>query len=252
MSRLHRPRRRTVGFVVLALVALLAAGWLWYTRPQPLLPEAAASLASTPEVTFTEVDGRLEWAPADGDYDVGLIIYPGGKVPAAGYGPTAQAIAAKGYLVVITPMPFDLAVFGIAAANGVIDAHPEVEAWALAGHSLGGSMAAQYVADHPYAIEGLALWASYPATDLSTLALAVVSIYGTLDGGAARMAGPDTRAKLPPDTVYVPIEGGNHEQMGWYTGQPDDPPATIERAEQQRQVVDATVGMLASISPPRP
>ena len=26
---------------------------------------------------------------------------------------------------------------------------------------------------------------------------------------------------------FVPIEGGNHEQMGWYTGQPNDPPATI-------------------------
>ena len=67
MARLHRPRRRTVGIVLLAIVAIIAAvGWLWYTQPQPLLPEATASLASTPEVTFTEVDGRLEWAPADG------------------------------------------------------------------------------------------------------------------------------------------------------------------------------------------
>ena len=250
MARLHRPRRRTVGIVLLAIIALLGAGWLWYTQPQPLLPEATAALASTSEVTFTEVDGRLEWAPADGAYDVGLIIYPGGKVPAAGYAPTAQAIAANGYLVVITPMPFNLAVFGIGAADGVIAAHPEVTTWAMAGHSLGGSMAAQYIADHPDRIDGMAFWASYPATDLSGLNLHVVSIYGTNDPGAARMAGPETQAMLPPDTVFVPIEGGNHEQMGWYTGQPGDGEATIERAEQQRQVVDATVAMLASIAPP--
>ncbi len=250
MARLHRPRRRTVGVVLLAIVALLAAGWLWYTQPQPLLPEATASLASTPDVTFTQTDGRLEWAPADGVYDTGLIIYPGGKVPAAGYGPTAQAIAARGYLVVITPMPFDLAVFGIGSADGVIAAHPEVATWAIAGHSLGGSMAAQYAADHPDAIDGIAFWASYPATDLSGRDLRAVSIYGTLDGGAARMSGPESRAKLPADTAFVPVEGGNHEQMGWYTGQPNDPPATIGRAEQQRQVVDATVAMLETIAPP--
>jgi hypothetical protein len=43
------------------------------------------------------------------------------------------------------------------------------------------------------------------------------------------------------------IEGGNHEQMGWYTGQPNDPPATIPRADQQRQLVDATIALLEAI-----
>jgi Alpha/beta hydrolase family len=98
----------------------------------------------------------------------------------------------------------------------------------------------------------MAFWASYPATDLSALDLAATSIYGTNDPGAARMSGPEARAKLPPDTVFVPIEGGNHEQMGWYTGQPADGIATISREEQQRQVVDATATMLASIAPPAP
>ena len=139
---MRRPRLRTVGLVLLVIVALAGAGWLWYTQPQPLLLEATASLASTPAVVFTENDGRLEWAPADGDYGTGLVIYPGGKVPAAGYGPLAQAIAGEGYLVIITPMPFNLAVFGIGAADTARAAHPEVATWALAGHSLGGSMAA--------------------------------------------------------------------------------------------------------------
>ena len=249
---MRRPRLRTVGLVLLVLVALAGAGWLWYTQPQPLLPEATASLASTPTVTFSENQGRLEWAPADGSYRTGLVIYPGGKVAAAGYGPLAQAIAGQGYLVIITPMPFNLAVFGIGAADGARAAHPEVATWALAGHSLGGSMAAQYVSDHRDAIEGLAMWASYPATDLSTAPVSVVSIYGTLDGGAARMSGPEARAQLPADTVFVSIEGGNHEQMGWYTGQPNDPPATISRADQQAQVAAATVTMLDGISATAP
>jgi hypothetical protein len=37
--------------------------------------------------------------------------------------------------------------------------------------------------------------------------------------------------------------------MGWYTGQPNDPPATITRVDQQRRVVVATVALLASLGP---
>jgi pimeloyl-ACP methyl ester carboxylesterase len=203
-------------------------------------------------VAFSAVDGRLEWAPADGAYDIGLVIYPGAKVPAAAYGPLARAIAGRGYLVVVTPMPFNLAVFGIGAADAVIAAHPEVAAWAMAGHSLGGSMAAQYVSDHPGAVAGLAFWASYAAKDLSGLDLRVVSVYGTLDTGAPRMSGPEARALVPAEADFVAVSGGNHEQMGWYTGQPNDPAATIEREEQQRHVVEATVAMLETITLPGP
>ncbi len=245
-----RRALRALGAALLVLLVVAIAGWFWYTQPQPLLPEATASLASTAEVTFVDNDGRLEWSPADNDYATALVIYPGGKVPAAAYGPQAQAIAAEGYLVIISPMPFNLAVFGIGSADAAIAAHPEVATWALAGHSLGGSMAAQYVSDHTAQVAGLAFWASYPATDLSATSVEVVSIHGTLDGGAARMSGDEARSQLPPDAVFVAVEGGNHEQMGWYTGQPDDPPATIPRADQQAQVVDATVAMLAGLAAP--
>jgi len=243
-----RFRLRYLGLIAVAILVVLALGAAWWLQPQPLLPEATASLESTPAVAFEDVDGRLEWRPADDAYDTGLVLYPGGKVPAAAYGPAAQAIAAQGYLVVVMPMPLNLAVFDINAADRALDAHPEVNTWAIGGHSLGGAMAAQYVASHPGAIDGLALWAAYPATDLSSAALRSVTIYGTLDAGADRMAGPDARGNLPGDAEFVAIEGGNHEQMGWYTGQPNDPPATISRADQQRQLVEATVGMLASLA----
>jgi hypothetical protein len=246
---LRRPRRRTVGIALLAVVAILVGAVAWYVQPQPLLPEARASLSSTPDVAFAAADGRLEWAPASGEYDTGLVVYPGGKVPPAAYGPLAREIAGAGYLVVIVPMPFNLAVFGIDAADSAIEAHPEVATWAIGGHSLGGSMAAQYVASHPGRIAGLVLWAAYSATDLSAQPLRAVTIYGTLDAGASRMSGPEARAALPPDATFVPIEGGNHEQTGWYTGQPNDPPASIPRVAQQHAVAAATIALLGSLSP---
>jgi hypothetical protein len=244
----HRPRRRTVGIALVVLVAVLAGAFAWYVQPQPVLPEAMASLASTPEVTFKDASDGLEWAPAGEVPSTGLIVYPGGKVPPEAYGPAAQAIAAEGYLTVVTPMPFNLAVFDIDAADRVRAAHPEIDSWLIAGHSLGGSMGAQHVANRPNTYDGLAFWAAYAASDLSALDLAASSIYGTLDAGAARMSGPEARAALPADAAFIPIEGGNHEQMGWYTGQPNDPPATISREDQQAQLVEATVALLDGVA----
>ncbi len=47
--------------------------------------------------------------------------------------------------------------------------------------------------------------------------------------------------------TFTPIEGGNHEQMGWYTGQPNDPPAAISREAQQQAVVAATLDLLQAL-----
>lgn len=247
---MRRPRRRTVLLAVLVAVAALVAGGAWYVQPQPVLPEAASSLASTAAVTYTRDGDRFTWQPADGGASTGLIVYPGGKVPAAAYGPLAAEIAARGFLVEVVAMPFNLAVFGIDRADATIAAHPQIERWAIGGHSLGGSMAAQYASGHLDRIDGLVLWASYAATDLSATDLRVLSVWGSLDAGAARMRGVEARTAVPDDAVFLEIPGGNHEQMGWYTGQPNDPPATISRVEQQARVAGATVALLALLEGP--
>ncbi len=245
--RPHRPRRRTVALVLLAMVVVVVGAGAWYLQPQPLLPQAQDSLGATPDTAFVKVGDRYEWSPPSSHYSIGLIVYPGAKVPPAAYGPLAQRIAAHGYLVAVVSMPFNMAVLDINAAKPVIADHPEVTRWAIAGHSLGGAMAAQFIAGNAGVMRGLALWAAYPASDISKSGVAATSVYGTLDAGVDRITSPETRALLPPDTVFVPIEGGNHEQMGYYTGQPNDPPATITRDEQQRQVAEATLAMLARV-----
>jgi len=245
-------RSRSLKALAVVLVVLLGVGvvgFLWYAQPQPLLPEATAALASTPGATFTEGDdGRLTYTPTAAAPTTGLILYPGGKVPPAAYAPAARAIAEQGYLVSIVPVPFNLAVFGIDAASAVIKDHPEIDHWVVGGHSLGGSMAAQFIASHPGTVDGLALWASYSAADLAAQGLAVASIYGSLDNGADSFTDPANIAKLGPNVTTTVIDGGNHEQMGWYTGQPNDPPATISREAQQAQLVDATVAFLGAVS----
>jgi hypothetical protein len=245
--RLRRPRRRFFALVILAVLALVVGGGAWYLRPMQLLPEAQESLGAKPDTAFEKDGDNYQWMPPSMHYDVGLIVYPGAKVPPAAYGPLAQRIAAHGYLVVVVSMPLNLAILGVDSAKPVMAAHPEVKRWAIAGHSLGGAMAAQFIAGNTGVMRGLALWAAYSASDISGSGAACASVYGTLDAGADKITSADSRRLLPPDCVYTTIEGGNHEQMGYYTGQPNDPTATISRDDQQAKVAEATLAMLAQV-----
>ncbi|MBX3010208.1 MAG: alpha/beta hydrolase [Caldilineaceae bacterium] len=247
---IRKPQRLTRLIVMgLLLLALCFIGFLvWASRPAVAMPEAVLALQSDDTVAVT-TEPWLVFTPLTPTATAGFILYPGALVDPRAYAPAAHAIAAAGYQVVIVPMPLNLAVFAPTRAQAVIAAYPTISHWTLGGHSLGGAMAAQFVADHPDAVEGLILWAAYPGEG-SSLArrddLAVTSIYGTLDGLATVAKIEASRSLLPPQSQFVPIEGGNHSQFGWYGEQRGDNPATITRAEQQAQLVAATIAALAS------
>jgi hypothetical protein len=215
------------------------------------MTEARVALEASVErdsVLVTTRD-RLTFRPVDQRLSTGLIFYPGGRVEPGSYAPAARDIAAKGYLVVIVPMPLNLSFFAPNRASAVIASFPEVEHWVIGGHSLGGAMAARFAYQNPSAVEGLLLWASYPArgNDLSDRDILVTSVYGTRDG----LAPPDeiiaSRPLLPADTEWVEIAGGNHAQFGWYGPQSGDDPATISREAQQREAVAASVALLERV-----
>jgi pimeloyl-ACP methyl ester carboxylesterase len=216
--------------------------------PAPM-PEALAAMQSDTRVSVTN-EPWLVFKPNGQNPITGLIFYPGGRVDPRAYAPQAHAIAAEGYLVVIVPMPLNLAVFGAERAAEIIKAYPEIQQWVIGGHSLGGSMAALYADKHRDQIAGLVLWASYPASsnNLSDSSIRVVSIYASLDGLATIDKIDASRALLPVNTTWVQIEGGNHGQFGWYGIQSGDNPATISREDQQKQVIQATLALLSSIA----
>jgi pimeloyl-ACP methyl ester carboxylesterase len=229
-------------------VLLIGIFVTWAESGPGPMNEALVALEPGPQVEVAS-DTWLVLEPAAGSPATGLIIYPGGRVDARAYAPAARAIATEGFLVVIVPMPLDLAFLGAGRAAEVIATFPDIEHWAIGGHSLGGAMAAQFAYDNPGTVDGLVLWAAYPAgnADLSNRELAVASIYGTLDGLALQEEIDASRPLLPPDTHWVAIEGGNHAQFGWYGPQPGDNPATISREAQQEQFVEATLALLQSI-----
>jgi acetyl esterase/lipase len=174
--------RILLGFLGLLIVIVLGFV-IWGSTPAKPMPEALSALQSDPMV-HVETGKWLVFNPLTSQPTTGFIFYPGGRVDYRAYAPAAHQIAAQGYLVVIVPMPLNLAVFNPAAAADVIAAFPEIQHWAVGGHSLGGSMAANFAHSQSGKAQGLVLWASYPAgsDDLSSSVMKVLSISGTLDG----------------------------------------------------------------------
>ena len=152
-----------------------------------------------------------------------------------------------------TPVPLELAVLNVNAADGVAAAFPQVKVWAIGGHSLGGAMAAQYLSTHPESvnvIHGLVLWGAHLSggIDVARLPIRVLSVYGTLDGVApASLSDADRRAHLPADVQLVAIEGGNHGMFGDYGPQKGDNPARIDAVSAQQQIATATAAMILSL-----
>ena len=237
-----------LGTSVLLLVA--AGGFLlWATNPAQPEALALAAMGTHDGVRFEDVDGWLVFEPTGSEPTTGLIFYPGGRVDYRAYAPHARDIAAGGFTVVVVPMPLNLAVFGINRAKGVINAFPEIDNWAIGGHSLGGAMAAEYASSNPTRVSGLVLWASFPGgnNDLSNSNLPVLSVYASNDGLATLEDIADSRERLPASTTFVEITGGNHAGFGWYGDQNGDGVASLSKAEQQDQIVQATVTFLQTL-----
>jgi len=239
---------RLVGWVLLAAltIGVVALAFTLITTGRP-----ANSASSSPVAVEMEkrADDWRVFRPMGEMVSAGFIFYPGGLVHPEAYDAFARDIAAQGYLVVVPPTPLNLAALTPNQAQEILAAFPAIRRWAIGGHSLGGAMAAQFVASHPTAVQGLALWGAYPPGTASLAAWngQVVSIYGTLDGRATPASIEASQALLPPTTRFVPIEGGNHAQFGDYGPQRGDNPATISAEEQRRQTVAATTQMLASL-----
>lgn len=162
----------------------------------------------------------------------GLVFYPGGKVEFSSYIPLMAALAEKGILCVLVDMPFNLAVLDVNAADGIREKYPEIENWYIGGHSLGGSMAASYVADKDDSFDGLILLGAYSTADLADTSLRVLSIYGSEDKVMNREKYEKYKPNLPENYTEYVIDGGCHAYFGMYGAQDGDGVPTISNVDQ--------------------
>ena len=253
MVQMENSRKRSLKWLlaILGVVVIAATLWgvRWATYARPPLPEAVEALESDERVRVAD-DPWLTFTPVRSTPTTGFIFYPGGRVDPRGYATLMREIASNGYLVVVPEMPLNMAAFNPSVASKIVASYPEIEHWVIAGHSVGGAMAARYTGNHADVIEGLAIWASYPpnTTDLSGLDIPVVSIYGSREQRVNDASVGERKHLLPDDTQYVRIEGGDHHQFGSYEIDLADHRATISRVSQHQQIIAATLPILEVVS----
>lgn len=177
--------------------------------------------------------------PAHGQ---GIIFYPGGKVEETAYAPLLLKLAEQGYEVYLVKMPAKLAIFGMNAAEDIMEEADHIRGWTMMGHSLGGAMAASFSAAHDEEVDQLVLLAAYSTEDLTEKEIDVFSFYGTEDKVLNMEKYEEYYGNLPDDVIEEVIEGANHANYGHYGVQDGDGKATITREEQQECVLDIFLG----------
>ena len=93
-------------------------------------------------------------------------------------------------------------------------------------------MAAIYAKNHRDKLAGVVLLGAYSTADLSGTGLSVFVAYGSNDGVLNKKNYEKNLVKLPENTSYLVIDGGNHAGFGMYGEQKGDGDATITQAEQ--------------------
>lgn len=240
-------RRKWIGLALVLLILGTAAGaGIYVSDYYHAQGSAYEAMESDAQVAVTAAGDRIVFEPAE--IKAGLIFYPGGKVQFEAYAPLMRAFAENGVLCVLLRMPGNLAVLDMNAAEGVKEEFPSVTNWYLGGHSLGGSMAASYVAKHSADYEGLLLLAAYSTADLSDSGLKIFSIYGSEDQVLNRESYEKNRSNLPKDVIEEVLVGGCHAFFGAYGNQEGDGVPTLTREEQIRQTAKIFSKAVATVS----
>lgn len=241
---------------VLVLVGLLGYGIAWLQplvfRPGLVPGQDAVTDAASLEarVTLEDAGGRvLNIRPADGDGSVLLVLYPGGLVRPQAYEWLGRALAAHGVQTVIPEFFADLAVTGKDRADALIDRYAAGRPVVLAGHSLGGAMAADYAARNGDRLAGLVLLAAYPAegVDLSGNSFGALSLLAEHDTVASADKVREGVSREGPGSRLEVIPGAVHAFFGRYGPQAGDGVPTVNRADAEAAIVEKIVGYLAPL-----
>lgn len=232
--------------IVTVILAIVVYAGLFYVNDYyKASDKAKKAMLGNDTVEIAEEEGYYVFSSGEnmGDTERGIIFYPGGKVEETAYAPMLIEFAENGYDVYLVKMPAKLAIFGMNAAEEIIEDETHIEEWTMMGHSLGGTMAASFSATHEEEIDALVLLAAYSTEDLTEKEIQVYSFYGSEDKVLNMEKYEAYRGNLPDDVVEAVIDGGNHAYYAHYGEHEGDGKALITRDEQQESVLDIFLNM---------
>jgi hypothetical protein len=259
-SFVDRPPARGWRLAVRIVLTVLAVGWLAlvaWLRPFSAVEPALTAMETTGTVRVVETPTSITLLPGLDPATTGLFFQPGAKVDPRAYAAVLRPLADSGHTVVIAKQPLGIGFLAMGAFEAAREANPDVTAWVVGGHSLGGTVAAmdaeQHDTDAAAPVTGLLLFASYPASDMSTtLTSRVLSISGSEDGLATPADIEASRSTLPQDAEFSEIEGAVHAFFGDYGPQPGDGTPTIDHDTARSLIAKQSLDFMTAQQPATP
>lgn len=220
VSRIMGPVRALLTLSLLLALPLAACGPDGWTPDRGIVRrrlEIKARGLDVVPVTIVAPDGGQGPSVADRS---GLVLLPGGLVEPARYLWLADALAREGHVVAVPEFPLQLGFFTVdnahVARRVLVEGDPASHTPALvrpervgiAGHSLGGVVAASAAVDG--AFQELVLLASYAAggDPVETLPIPVLSIGGAHDCNSTPAAVREGFARFPADLARLAFVNG--------------------------------------------
>ena len=233
-------RRRLVTFFIILFLSYFLGGFIYFGIYTHATDHALEFMNGTDLVHVEEIsDGYFFNGPGSRD---ALIFYPGAKIDEKAYAELMVKLAESGIDCFLVKMPLHMAIFGGGKAGSVMEKY-EYPCWYIGGHSLGGAMAAIYMAKNPENLKGALLLAGYSEEQLPE-GVPIYSIVAENDKVLNWDKYNECKKKWPLMVKEITIKGGNHSQFGDYGLQKGDGEATISCEEQMKQVVEAAVEMI--------
>lgn len=237
---MKKIKKFTLSFLLIIATLIAISGVVLHQKTYQASSEAqtaAKTAESTKDYLFFQSSGTAK---------ASIVFYQGALVEETAYASLAKNLAQEGFDVYLLKTPLNLPVLSSNKALKVI-AKNNLSNVYLAGHSLGGVVACLNAADsESQAISVLILLASYPSekTDLSDSDLKVLSITASNDKVLQWDNYEKAKKRLPDDTEYLTIVGGNHSGFGDYGKQTKDGKATISQTEQENQIISAITNFI--------
>lgn len=245
----------TIILIIAGILLILGLNYAFFTgKLLGLSPEVKTALQSDETVTVLEEKGerRLVFQPAGSEPEIGLILYPEGRMDMHTYAYPARLIAEEGYLVVYLSRraQTDLDLVGEnERIQAVMADYPDITTWVVGAHTWGANFASAFASLYPEQVAGVVLWAPRldPPVDLSDSELPVLAIYGTRDEENTGFLA-EVKPLLPAQTEWQMIEGGNRVGFASFGPMAADVGATIPETTQQEMAVQYTLSFLEQIA----
>ncbi len=241
-------KKRHIFLIIIIVVALLIGGGYYYLN-QSYEPLKGNNVYIDQE-NIIEYD-KYYYYKTESNNNIGIILYPGGKVEATAYAPLTDMLSESGYSTFLIKMPFNLAIFAKDRADVILKKYGQaINNWYIVGHSLGGAMAASYLDEgNIQKFKGIIFLASYPPNnvDFTNTNLNVLSINATNDQVIDRNKLENTRDNLPSGAEFNIIKGGNHAGFGNYGPQNGDGNSSITKKEQWDQAVNYIINFIQKV-----